>query len=113
MLIPQLLHGTGRPSILCENFRMMAIKGIRRVVRYYAFGLIVALIVHFLIGWENKLFMPRSFIVVILLALIALPWAFLNMLNLLFPRSRPQNLAELLTHGIFLLLIVVVALRVW
>lgn len=90
----------------------MATKGIRRVLIYYAFGLIVALIVHLLIGWENELFMPRSFLVIILLGLTALPWACLNILNLIFPQKRPQNLAELLTHAIFLL-IFVVALRAW
>ncbi|MEX1239558.1 MAG: hypothetical protein WEB30_07570 [Cyclobacteriaceae bacterium] len=80
---------------------------------YYLTGFFIALIIHVIIGWEYKVLMPRSFAVIILLALAGLPWAFLNISNLLCPLKRPQNLAELVSHIFFLLLISVVAVKVW
>lgn len=91
----------------------MSVKGIQRVSIYYASALLVALVIHIAIGWEHRVLMPRSFLVIILFGLGALPWAFLNISNLLCPHKRHQNVCELITHIFFLFLISVAGLRVF
>ncbi len=79
-------------------------KGLISVSIYYLTGSFITVLIHLMLGWEMKVLMPPSFMVIILLSLIALPWAFLNISNLLCPVKRPQNLGELLMHSVFLLL---------
>ncbi|MEX2235412.1 MAG: hypothetical protein WD824_24835 [Cyclobacteriaceae bacterium] len=81
------------------------------VIAYYVTGLICMLIIHLIIGWENRVLMPRSFLVIILIGLCALPWVGLNITNLFCPVKPPQNLNELFIHGIFLLLIFGIVLK--
>ena len=89
----------------------MSVKGIRRVIVYYASACLSALFIHIAIGWEHRVLMPRSFLVLILFGLAALPWAFLNISNLLCPQKRHQNVFELITHLVFLLFIFIVGFR--
>lgn len=91
----------------------MSIKGINRVIVYYLSGFFAALITHMVIGWEHKVLMPRSYAVLVLLGLAGLPWAFLNISNLFCPYKRSKNLAELIAHGFFLLLISALGSKVW
>lgn len=91
----------------------MSVKGIRRVIVYYASACLAALFIHTAIGWEHRALMPRSFLVMILFGLAALPWAFLNISNLLCPQKRHQNVSELITHLVFLFFILVVGLKAW
>lgn len=98
-------------TYLVAKSRSMCVKGIRRVSIYYASAFLAALVIHFAVGWEHRILMPRSFLVIILFGLGALPWAFLNISNLLCPHKRPQNVSELMTHMFFLSLISVAGLR--
>ena len=92
---------------------MMSVRGIQRVLVYYASACLAAVVIHIAVGWERKVLMPGSFLVMILFGLAALPWAFLNITNLLCPYKRHQNVSELITHLVFLFLISVVGLRAW
>lgn len=85
----------------------------RRVIVYYLVGIFTASLIHISITWERKYLMPNSYIVVIMFGLAALPWAALNLLNLLCPVKRRQNLGELIAHWVFLFLIVLVAVLMW
>lgn len=76
-------------------------KGVRRALIYYATGISVTVIAHLIAGWENKVLMPPSFVCIIFLSMISLPWACLNITDLNCSRKRPQSLGELFMHLLF------------
>lgn len=90
---------------------MSFVTSIRRVIAYYLTGILVMTMVHIFIGWENKILMPRSFLVLIFLWLVALPWSFINISNLFCASKRSQNLHELFIHGLFFLVIAGILVR--
>lgn len=90
----------------------MVVRAIRGILLYYVSGFIITFLVHLLVGWEIKALMPRSIVVMLLFILGALPWFFLNLINLLVPCKRVRSIQELLAHSVFLsvmLAVVIVA----
>ena len=88
-------------------------KGLQRVLTYYLIGFIAALIIHLLTGSDNRVLMPKSYLVIILSGTAALPWTFLNICNLVYAKKRLQNFVELCTHAAFIFIIFFVADNVW
>lgn len=74
----------------------------RAVVLYYFSGLLITLIVHLFVGWEIRILLPRSIIVILFFILGGLPWFVLNLTNLFSANRRTKNLHELILHTIFL-----------
>ena len=76
--------------------------GLKNSILFYAFSVGIMAAVHVVIGWENKALLPKSAIVMIFVALVAIPWALLNISNLICPVRRFRNAGELIVHAIFL-----------
>lgn len=71
---------------------------------YYAGGLLLSFIVHLWLGWEHKFLPPVSTAVFLLVLVAGLPWAVLNLMNLILSKFCPRQTGELLAHGIILIL---------
>jgi glucose dehydrogenase len=82
--------------------RSAIVNGLKNSILFYALSIGVTIAVHIIIGWENKSLFPKSAIVMIFGVLVAIPWAFLNISNLLCPIKRFRNAGELMAHVIFL-----------
>ena len=76
--------------------------GLKNSILFYALSITITIAVHVVIGWQNKVFLPKSAIVIIFVALVAIPWALLNISNLICPIKRFRNAGELIAHIIFL-----------
>jgi hypothetical protein len=75
-------------------------RGLKRVFVYYLLGVIATLIFHIVTGWESKVMMPKSTMLLILVIMIGLPWAILNVMGLGCPVKRSQNSGELTVHSV-------------
>jgi hypothetical protein len=93
--------------IKLTTMRSAIANGLRNSTLFYVLSIAAAVVVHAMLGWENKSFIPKSAIVMIFVCLIALPWALLNVSNLIYPVKRFRNAGELIAHVIFLGVIVI------
>ena len=84
----------------------------QKVAAYYVSGFALWMVVHLVMGSDTRMLMPRSFLVIILLALAALPWFFINLFNLAYASKRQGNFVDLVTHVLFLTVIILLT-RAW
>jgi hypothetical protein len=79
-------------------------RGLKRTSIYYCSGVLLCLGIQLATGETNFSLVPRSILVIVVMLLIALPWTILNFTNLGCPVKRPQNLGELVIHGLIFIL---------
>jgi hypothetical protein len=90
------------------HMRTAITNGLKNSILFYALGIAVTMAVHIMIGWENKSLFPKSAIVIIFVVLVAIPWALLNISNLICPIKRFRNVGELMAHLIFFATVAVI-----
>jgi hypothetical protein len=100
--MPYILH---LPLKKKQIMQPLIAKGIKSATSFYVAGGLLTLIVHVVHGWEHKVLYPHCFLIVILMALAALPWAFYNLTHFLYPNKRAENLGEFIMHIFFFLLV--------
>lgn len=80
-----------------RNFKLSS-----RVCVYYLTVIVLSLAVHAVLPSDDNVLMPRAVAFTVIAVLTALPWAFLNVVNLLYAPNSRRDLSELMTHFFFL-----------
>jgi asparagine N-glycosylation enzyme membrane subunit Stt3 len=75
-------------------------KGLKRAILYYLVGLLVSFVAHQVFGWSYFYIPPKSFLIILIVLIVGLPWAIINLTSLLNHAERPRAFGELLVHSI-------------